>query len=347
MASKSPESDDKTGVPRRKFVAGGAAGWASVAIAGCTGGDGNGNGDTTEPTDTETEPETTEPTETETETPEPQPENYVVIDEMRTGSEFVPEGTGGFAAACAPSRTFSHGMQAVFYVGVYDPDTGDSIGPDSLDSVQISLDRGQTVELSWAEEEGEWHGNWIIPEDAEAGDVTYTVDVATDAETTYVSTLESSFSIIEYDAPGNYVVTDDTYAGSAGQEPYSENQFISGCAPSRQFAPGMMVGFDIGIYDGLTGEPVGPTDFEYEGVVSDIESVRLTVDGYERENEELAWLGGEGDHSEMGEDLYWNGVWYIPEDAEAGEVTYSVEIETEESTSWVGVHKGSITIVET
>lgn len=318
MASKSPESDDKTGVPRRKFVAGGAAGWASVAIAGCTGGDGNGNGGTTtEPTDTETEPVTDTETETETETPEPQPENYVVIDEMRTGSEFIPEGTGGFASACAPSRRFAPGMQAVFYIGVYDPDTGDPIGPDNVDSVQINLNIGQTVELAWAEDAGEWHGSWIIPEGTEAQEVTYTVDVATDAETTHVTALESKFSIIDYSAPAeSYVVTAQTYHTSTLGDTGSESEFVSSCNPDYTFDPTGQVGFDIGIWH-VSGEIVTPDDDVVDSAQVAFPDLDVTL--------ELAW-GLEEDVEWMPGEHAWNAVWKeIPDDL-SGEYTYEVQI---------------------
>jgi hypothetical protein len=328
--------DDNSGLSRRDFVAAGAAGWASVAVAGCSAlspGDGNGQAQTT----------------TQTGANGPEPQNFVVTDELITGSEFVPEGFDGFVSSCSPSRTFAPGMQPVFKIGVFDPDTGEQLGTDDLESVTVNVDGGPNVDLSWGgdDEENpaeEWSGNWVIPEDTEPGTKTYTVEVTDgDAQFRNVGILESSFQVIEYEDPRNYVVTDDLYTGSAAVP--ENNPFISACGPSRQFAPGMMVGFDIGIYDGSTGNPVGPTDFEYEGVVPGIESATLTIEGRGVEKE-LAWQGGGGENTEMGEDLFWNATWFIPEDAEPGTVNFTIQVRSEVQSKVVGALANQFTIVE-
>ncbi|MGM0372788.1 MAG: hypothetical protein ACQEQJ_09865, partial [Halobacteriota archaeon] len=102
------EPDSNAGIgsnlSRRKFVAGTAAGFATVSLAGCT--DGNG------------EPTTTE---------EADPENYVVTDDVIVSSSYVPA-NAGFAQACSPSRMFAPEMHPVFKIGVYDPETGEQLG---------------------------------------------------------------------------------------------------------------------------------------------------------------------------------------------------------------------------
>lgn len=337
-------TSDSSGISRRTFVAGSAAGWASVALAGCSGG----GTDTESPTET-TETETESPTGTVSETPAPQPENFVVTDEIITGSEYVPPGYDGFASSCAPSRTFVPGMQPVFKIGVFDPATGDQLGNDALDGVGVNIDSGPTVELAWggdAEENPaeEWSGNWVIPEDTEPGSMSYTVEVSGgDGNYHNVGILENSFEVIEYNDPRNYVVTDDLYAGSAGVP--ENNPFISSCAPSRQFAPGMMVGFDIGVYEGQTGNPVGPTDFEYEGIVQGIEAATITLEG-RGVSQELEWAAGENEDGEMVEDFWWNTTWFIPEDAEPGTVTYTVEVQADVDATPVGALSSEFTIVD-
>ena len=164
------ESDDSQGLvgtTRRKMLAGTAATWATASVAGC-GGDG---GDTATPTPTD------EDTPADTDTPEPQPENYVITDDMGiTGN--VPD-TAGLVSSCSNTRRFPPGSTAIWWVGVYDPATGDVLGIDALgeNGVAINIEGGPTVELGWAgdDEENpaeEWGGSYVLPTDIEPG--TYT-----------------------------------------------------------------------------------------------------------------------------------------------------------------------------
>lgn len=294
-----------SGLSRRKFVAGSAAGFATVAVAGCSG-----NGGESTPTPTA----------------EPEPEDYVVTDDIIVSSSYVPA-NAGFAQACSPSRMFAPGMHPVFKIGVYDPETGEILGNDALESVTVNIDGHGSVDLAWAGDDeehpaDEWGASWAIPQDTEPGTISYTVEVTDgDANFTNVGILESSFTVIEYSQ--DYLITDDVYAGSAGMDGYGDNEFISGCAPTRQFAPGMMVGFDIGVYESSTGTPVGPADGDQEGVIAGVESATLTIDGFDEELE-LGWSGmAEG---EATEDLNWNATWTVPSDAEAGTYNFTVEV---------------------
>mgnify|MGYP000721688389 CR=1 FL=1 len=305
-----------SGLSRRKFVAGSAAGFATVTLAGCSGEEG--------------EPATTdEPT-----TAEPQPENYVVTDDIIVSSAYVPPNMG-FASSCSPSRTFAPGMHPVFKIGVYDPETGDVLGNDELDGVTVNIDGYDSVELAWSGDDeehpaDEWGASWAIPEDAEPGSVSYTVEVTDgDANFTNVGILESSFQIIDYSQ--QFIVRDDLYAGSAGIP--EDNAFVSSCQPENQFAPGMMVGFDISVYDGASGMPVGPSETDGEDIVSasdieeavtGIESVTVTIPDRDV-TVEAGWSAAENDDGEV-VDLIWNGTWFIPEDAETGDVTYEIEV---------------------
>ncbi|MFW5922140.1 MAG: hypothetical protein ACOCRC_02410, partial [Halodesulfurarchaeum sp.] len=271
------------------------------------------------------------PATTEETTAEPEPENFVVTDDIIVSSSYVPENYG-FAQACSPSRMFVPEMVPVFKIGVYDPETGDVLGNDTLDSVSVNIDGYETVDLAWggdAEEDpaDEWGGSWTIPEDAEPGEVSYTVEVTggDDANFTNVGILESSFTIIEYSR--NLIIRDDVYTGSAGIP--EDNAFVSSCQPERLFAPGMMVGFDVAVYEGATGNPVGPTDSDIEDVVAAIESVTISFE--ERDQTvECEWAATENDDGDM-VDFYWNGTWTIPEDAETGSITYTIDVETDDT----------------
>jgi hypothetical protein len=223
-------------------------------LAGCSGG--GDDDDTTTETGTETEPE---PEPEPTETPSPQPENYVVTAETGTGSQGVP-GSAQFVSACSATRRFVPGMQAIFYVGIYDPDTGEQLTDEDLDAVNVSIN-GETVELAWAGDDEEdpaqeWAGSWTIPEGTETGSLSYTVEVTNgDANYRDVGILENSIEIIEYNDPSNYVVTTNTYWNGSPVE--SANGFVGGCAPEQQFSQEMDVTFVIGIYDSVSGELVG------------------------------------------------------------------------------------------
>lgn len=345
MEQDSSEASD-SGLSRRTFVAGSAAGFATVSLAGCGG---NGDGDTTtaEPApDTEPEPDpTATDTEEPTATPEPQPENFVVTDDIIVSSSYVPD-NAGFAQACSPSRMFAPGMHPVFKIGVYDPETGDHLTNDDLESVVVNIDGFDSVELAWSGDDeehpaDEWSGSWAIPQDTEPGTVKYTVEVTDgDANFTSVGILESSFTIIEYDDPVDYVITDDVYAGSAGIGDQEGNAFVSSCQPERQFAPNMMVGFDIGVFEASSGMPVSPPDFEWEeSVQGPIDTVTVTVlnsDEEEVKSIECGWAGYEGDHAEKGADLYYNGVWHMENEdppVEPGSYHYTIEVKLTEDAS--------------
>jgi hypothetical protein len=309
-----------SGLSRRKFVAGSAAGFATVSLAGCAGDDG----------------------ETETTTTEPEPENYVVTDDIIVSGTGAPA-NNGYAQACQPSRIFSPGMHPVFKIGVYDPETGDQLTNDDLSAVTVNIDGYGTVDLAWSGDDeehpaDEWSGSWAIPMDASAGSVSYTVEItaADDASPNFrnVGILESQFSVIE--DRNDYIVTDDLYSGSAGVGDHEDNKFVSSCQPDRQFAPDMMVGFDIGVYESSTGMPVSPSDFTYEdSVQGPIEAVEVVIEAQDDtpgtvedpvHTVTCEWAGYEGEHAAKGEDLFYNGVWHMGGEVDPGTYQYTVNI---------------------
>ena len=322
----SQEQTERGSTTRRRLLASGAAAWATV-LAGCAGGDGE---ETPTETETETEPEP-EPTET----PSPQPENYVVTAETGTGSQGVPQ-SAQFVSACSATRRFVPGMHAIFYIGIYDPETGEQLTDDDLDAVNVSIN-GETVELSWAgdDEENpaqEWAGSWTIPEGTETGSLTYTVEVSNgDANYRDVGILENSIEIIEYDDPTNYVVTTNTYWNGSPVE--SANGFVGGCAPERQFSQEMDVTFVIGIYDSTTGELVG-SDM--------LDSVTVESADGSFDPVELSWQSGEAED----QTAQWNGTL---ETESLGAETYSYEVvvsDSERDVYNVGIAEAQFSIIE-
>jgi hypothetical protein len=268
-------SDDVDSTRRRRLLATGAASWATVALAGCPGGDeatptaAPTDTDTAAPTATATEAPTPtateEPTDTPTETatPEAQPENYVVTTETWAGGG-VPAAVS-FMASCARTNAFVPGMEVVFFVGVYDPETGDLMGSDSLSGVSVNVGDMGTVDLSWSDEHGHatrnegnsWVGSWTVPEDMDPGGLNYTVEVSNDdANFHNVGVLTDAIDVVEYDDPSNLVVDTETRWNGHPAPEYT-NGFVGACAPEREFTAEMDVTFVIGIYDSTSGNMVG------------------------------------------------------------------------------------------
>jgi len=320
------------GTTRRRLLVSGAATWATVSLAGCP--SGNGGTDTTTTTATGGDGTTT----TTTATPEPQPENYVVTAETGTGSEGVPE-SAGFVSACSPTRRFVPGMQAIFYVGIWDPETGDQLTDEDLSSVVVNIDGGPQVELGWAgdDEENpaeEWGGSWVIPDDMEPGTVSYTVEVTDgDANFRSVGILENSMEVIEYSDPTNYVVTTDTYYDA--HAPEYTNGWVGSCAPERQFGQDMNVTFVVGIFDGASGEPV--TDEAVDSVNVQFPDTDVFDDL------SLSYVAPE----EEGDTPQWSGTIETPSDVPTGTYTYTVTVTDGDANFYnVGIASSQFTIIE-
>jgi len=325
---RSQQTDE--GTSRRRLLAGGAASWATVALAGC----GNNNDTPTEAqenTPTATPTDTAEPTATAT--PAPQPENYVVTVETGTGE--VPEGAA-FASACSATRRFVPGMMVVFYVGIYDPETGEQLTDEDLESVVVNVDGGPEVELGWAgdDEENpaqEWGGSYTLPDDISTGSYSYTVEVTDgDANFRTVGILEDSFEVIEFADPTNYVVTTNTYWNGHPAPEYT-NGFVGTCAPEREFSQEMDVTFVIGIYDGSSGDPVG-------GDTLDTVTVESTDGAFDPVD--LSFQSGEDTTPQ------WNGT-LETEGLSAGTYGYQVVVSGSDANfTNVGIASNQFTIIE-
>lgn len=323
MVSDTTEDSGTVSATRRRVMAAGGAAFASVAIAGCTGdGDENGaeNGD-----------ENGAENGDENGDEESEALNYVVTDDLIAGSSGKSPATG-FAQACSPTRQFMVGMQAVFKVGIWDPETGDPVDNDTIDEAVVEVE-GESIELAPGEEgeegEYEWSGSWIIPEDQEPGTVEYTVNVTNDGEYNNVGIFQGELVVIEGEDPRNYVVTNHVHPTS-DSVPDDANGFASSCVPQHQYRPGMGIVFKVGIYDGTTGDPVGPDT---------IDGVSVDVDGYD-----TVELGTADPEEWDGEE--WGGSWTIPEDAETGTVPYTVQVTAEGAFYDVGVAASEFEIIE-
>ena len=287
------------GTTRRKFVATGTASWASVSLAGCLD-DGE-----------EQEHNNGVP-------------NFVVTDDVIAGEQGIPDGAGGFASAGRPQRAFVPGMEAIFKIGVWDPETGDIVSDEALTEARVDLDTGDEVELEFSRDEREWTGSWVIPEDAEPGTVGYTVEVSNAAEFTDVGVAASELEIIDFEpSAANYVVTDDTYAidDRAGG-------YVQSCLPQHNFTPDMAIGFDIGIYDGGSGEPVGPDT---------VDEAAIEFEDGDPDRVELEWDD---------EDEYWGYTWRGTPEGFTGTLEYEVVVTNDGEFHNVGVYQGSVEIID-
>lgn len=291
------------GTTRRKFVAGSSATWASVSLAGCLGGEDDQGQEDETPT-------------------------YVVTDEVVAGSEGIPEGAGDLVASGRGQRAFVPGMQAVFKIGIWDPETGDIVSDNTIEEATVSVDGGEDIELEFASTDREWSGTWDIPEDHEAGTVEYEVQVSNGAEFTEVGVAENTLEIIEFDpSVANYVVTIDTitHDDQAGG-------WVQGCLPQHNYTADQAVGFHVGIYDGSNGELVD------DSVVDSAEIVFNNIDADP--------VALEFEDPDDGEPL-WSATWRgIPEDY-TGTVEFEVQVSNEDEEFYnVGIESGTIEVIE-
>ena len=127
----------RSGMTRRRLVASGAATWASVSLAGC-------NYITDPGVETpavSTETTTTGNTSTTNETSNTTDSDGGTGDDSTDGSTEEETGT-----SCASIGRFSRGMEVGLHVAIYDPETGEPLGADAVDSVTIEFpDAGHFV----------------------------------------------------------------------------------------------------------------------------------------------------------------------------------------------------------
>ena len=299
---------DSSRATRRSFIATGAAVWATASLAGCTGSNA---------------PEQAAAIDSENVEAAQEAKNYVVTDDIGAGSQGVPN--AAFMSACAPTRKFVPGMQAVWYIGVYDPETGEHVTNDTIDTMQVEFTNRNwdPVELTWAGDDeehpsDEWNGSTVLPSDADPGTVQYQLTVSGgDGNYQNVGVVASEFEVLGLEDTVTLAVSNYTYAISS---PARSNGFVSACGPEWQYAPGMTIAFAANVFDAQTGKEPGP-DL--------IEGVRVRFPTGKRPDMngiggftpiELEWQGGDGEHA----DEVWEGTLELPEDARTG--TYEYEI---------------------
>jgi hypothetical protein len=130
------------------------------------------------------------------------PINYVVTTETIWDGHPAPDYTNNFVGSCGVERQFSTEMDVTFVIGIYDSNTGEFVGSDTLDSVTIESTDGSfdPVELTYAPGEGEdadeeWAGT-LETENLDTGTYSYEITVSDDNYTN-VGVSENQFSIVE------------------------------------------------------------------------------------------------------------------------------------------------------
>ena len=119
----------------------------------------------------------------------------IIQTEMVPGHEGFPEDTSALVKPCVPLGTYGTGMQPAWHVAVIDPQTGDKLTNQTVDSVTVKTDSGMTVPTEFHTDDGLWHGCFVLPEDAKTGEMQYTVIVKEGDQT-----FESSGSITVVEA---------------------------------------------------------------------------------------------------------------------------------------------------
>lgn len=184
-----PERDDSDSrLTRRRLVASGAATWASVSLAGCN--------YITDP-GTETETETPTVTTETTTTDDPSPSNET------DDGEQTETPTEERTTSCANIGRFARGMEVGLHVGIFDPETGDPLGSDAVESVNIEFPDADydPIELNWegpheAYDRATWGAKIVTDATTEPGTYEYVVNVETSDERDLQTTIMDRFTIV-------------------------------------------------------------------------------------------------------------------------------------------------------
>jgi hypothetical protein len=207
MSGESEQNQDRSVLTRRRLVASGAATWATVSIAGCN---------------YITDPGVDEPTVTTETTTTDDPSASTDTSEDTGGSTDAPDGTETPASPDTPTETtdeeeeetttttsscasigrFARGMEVGLHVGIYDPETGDPLGADAIESVTIEFpdaDYGP-VELNWegpheAYDRDTWGSKIETDGETEPGTYEYEVDVESDRDDV-ATTISDQFTVV-------------------------------------------------------------------------------------------------------------------------------------------------------
>ena len=191
---------EQRGMTRRRLVASGAATWATVGLAGCN-------------YITDPGPETPAVSTETTTTGNATAGNETASNTTDDGGDSGGSGSGGDSGgggsggqetetSCASVGRFSRGMEVGLHVAIYDPETGEPLGADAVDSVTVEFPDAEygPVELNWegpheAYDRDMWGSKIETDEETEPGTYEYEVNVASD-EDEVAATISDRFTIV-------------------------------------------------------------------------------------------------------------------------------------------------------
>lgn len=202
---------DGTRMSRRRMVAAGVTGWATVSLSGCSrvldpstrDDDGNGEGGNGDGADGDGGDGNADTDGSQQTAPDG---NATVTNETTTTGDpggatptTTEEGDGG--DECASIRRFAAGMEVGLHVEIFDDDTGEFLGDETVEGVTIEFpdaDYGP-VNLNWegdheAFSETTWGGKIVTSEDADSG--TYRYEINVDKGEGETETLVDEFTIV-------------------------------------------------------------------------------------------------------------------------------------------------------
>jgi hypothetical protein len=109
-----------------------------------------------------------------------QAENLIIVHDIVIGHENnTRENT------CVLTNRFRHEQQVVWRIKVIDPLTGEEMGDDALQSVEIMMPDGQVFEAEFGPHPARdpvddyWSFDWMVPPDYPTGIVNYTIEAVT------------------------------------------------------------------------------------------------------------------------------------------------------------------------
>lgn len=137
-------------------------------------------------------------------------QNLMIAADIVQGSKNIPADQKA-ARSCVLSSRFPRNSEMVWRAKITDPATGDLMDDSQLDSVQVKLANGETVDMKYGAHpktppnEYYWTGSWEVPKDAPTGTLAYSIEVtAKDGRT-------GEFKPIMSVAASLPAITDDVY----------------------------------------------------------------------------------------------------------------------------------------
>lgn len=151
----------------------GTTGWATVSLAGCS--------RVLDPSTREDDGSDDGSDGGDTETSTPSGNTTVTNETTTTGEDGTEEWTG---EECASIERFAAGMNVGLHVNIFDNDTGDAMGADAVDRVEIAFPDAdfEPLALNWegdheAYTDTSWGGKISTSEDLDPGKYRYEISV--------------------------------------------------------------------------------------------------------------------------------------------------------------------------